>query len=65
MLVGDLEDGMSEQMKCQQVSVPLPAELRAFVERVANEQDRSIAGAIRHIIAQQARAHTKIEGRRS
>jgi hypothetical protein len=29
MLVGDLEDGMSEQMKAQQVSVSLPAELRA------------------------------------
>jgi hypothetical protein len=60
-----LEDGMSEQMKCQQVSVPLPAELRAFVERVANEQDRSIAGVIRRLVAKAARAHTKIEGRRS
>jgi hypothetical protein len=68
MLVGDLEDGMSEQMKCQQVSVPLSAELRQFVERVANEQDRSIAGVIRHLVAQAARAHTKAMrpiGRRS
>jgi hypothetical protein len=50
---------MSE-MKSLQVSVPLPAALRKYVERVASEQDRSIAGAIRHIIAQQARAHTKV-----
>jgi hypothetical protein len=55
---------MSE-MKSLQVSVPLPAELRAFVERIATQEDRSIAGVIRHLVAQAARAHTKIEGRRS
>jgi hypothetical protein len=59
-----MEDGMSE-MRDKQVSVPLPAELRKFVERIASEQDRSIAGVIRHLVAQAARAHTKIEGRRS
>jgi hypothetical protein len=64
MLLPELEVGMSE-MKSLQVSVPLPAELRAFVEEVATEQDRSIAGVIRRLVAKAARAHTKIEGRRS
>jgi hypothetical protein len=49
---------MSE-MKSLQVCVPLDRSLREFVERMAREQDRSIAGVIRHIIAQQARAHPK------
>jgi hypothetical protein len=39
-----------------QVSVPLDRSQREFVERVAREQDRSIAGAIRHLV---------VEGRRS
>jgi hypothetical protein len=56
---------MAEQAKLQQVSVPLPQELREFVERVATEQDRSVAGVIRRLVAKAARAHTKIEGRRS
>jgi hypothetical protein len=47
---------MSEQMKCQQVSVPLPAELRAFVEREAERQDRSVASVIRRLVASAARA---------
>jgi hypothetical protein len=46
---------MSEQMKCQQVSVPLPAELRAFVEREAERQDRSVASVIRRLVDQAAR----------
>jgi hypothetical protein len=41
----------------EQVSVPLPAELRAFVERQAEAEDRSVASAIRRlIIAEAARA---------
>ena len=57
---------MSE-MRDKQVSVPLPAELRAFVEKVATGQDRSIAYVIRHLVAEAARAHPKapIGGRRS
>jgi hypothetical protein len=47
---------MSEQMKCQQVSVPLPAELRAFVEREAQRQDRSVASVIRRLVDQAARS---------
>jgi hypothetical protein len=38
-----------------QVSVPLPAELREFLERQAAREDRSLAGQIRHLIAQAAR----------
>ena len=32
-----------------QVSVPLPSDLREFVERVAEQEDRTIAGQIRHL----------------
>jgi hypothetical protein len=39
-----------------QVSVPLPADLREFVERAAEQEDRTIAGQIRHLVAQAARA---------
>jgi hypothetical protein len=42
--------------KREQVSVPLDPELRAFVERAAEREDRSLAGQIRHLIAQAARA---------
>ena len=43
-------------MKAEQVSVPLPADLRAFVERAAAREDRSVAGQIRHLVAEAARA---------
>ena len=38
-----------------QVSVPLPADLREFVERAAEQEDRTIAGQIRHLVARAAR----------
>jgi hypothetical protein len=38
-----------------QVSVPLPPDLRAFVERKAAEEDRSIAAVIRRLIADAAK----------
>jgi CopG-like RHH_1 or ribbon-helix-helix domain, RHH_5 len=38
-----------------QVSVPLPADLREFVERAAEQEDRTIAGQIRHLVAEAAR----------
>ncbi len=41
--------------KREQISVPLPAALREFVERAAEREDRSVAGQIRHLIAQAAR----------
>jgi len=42
-------------MKQLQVSVPLPAELREFVEKQAKTEDRSVAGVIRRLVADAAR----------
>jgi hypothetical protein len=39
----------------EQISVPLEPELRAFAEREAERQDRSLAGQIRHFVAEAAR----------
>ena len=41
---------MSEQMRCQQVSVPLPVALCEFVEREAEREDRSMASVIRRCV---------------
>jgi hypothetical protein len=41
--------------KRNQVSVPLTEEQMAFVEQRAVQEDRSVAGTIRHLIAQAAR----------
>jgi hypothetical protein len=40
----------------EQISVPLDRELREFVERCAEREDRSVAAMIRHLIAEAARA---------
>jgi hypothetical protein len=45
----------------QQISVPLDPDLREFVERLAAREDRTVAGQVRHLIAQARRA----EGRTS
>jgi hypothetical protein len=39
----------------EQVSVPLPPELRQFVARVAEAEDRSVASVIRRLVAEAAR----------
>lgn len=39
----------------QQVSVPLDPQLRAFVEETAAREDRTVAGQIRHLVAEAAR----------
>jgi hypothetical protein len=39
----------------RQVSVPLTQELREYVERAAEREDRSVAGQIRHLVAEAAR----------
>jgi hypothetical protein len=44
----------------EQVSVPLDPELREFVERAAAQEDRSVAGQIRHFVAEAARAMTGV-----
>jgi hypothetical protein len=41
--------------KRDQITVPLPARLREFVERQAQQSDRSMAGVIRHVLAEAAR----------
>jgi hypothetical protein len=46
-----------------QVSVPLDPELRQFVEREAERQDRSIAAQIRHYVAERAREAASQEAR--
>jgi hypothetical protein len=38
-----------------QISVPIEPALRAFIEREAERQDRTLAGQIRHLIAEAAR----------
>jgi hypothetical protein len=48
----------------EQVSVPLPAELRAFVERQAEAEDRSVASVIRRLVAEAARTQAP-EGERA
>jgi hypothetical protein len=46
---------MSNNKRREQVTVPMPAELRAFIEREAERQDRTVAGQIRHLVAEAAR----------
>ena len=38
-----------------QITVPIEGELRAFVEAEAARQDRTLAGQVRHLIAEAAR----------
>jgi hypothetical protein len=45
--------------KREQVTVPLDRHLREFLERVAAAEDRSVAGVIRHLVAQAARQQSR------
>jgi hypothetical protein len=38
-----------------QITVPLDAPLRQFIERAAAREDRTLAGQIRHLVAEAAR----------
>ena len=49
----------------EQVSVPLPADLRAFVEREARREDRSVASVVRRLIADAARGKQSDQGERA
>ena len=49
----------------EQVSVPLPAELREFVARQAALEDRSVASVVRRLIADAARGARADEGDRA
>jgi hypothetical protein len=50
---------MSQHMREQQISDPLPIALREFVEREAEKQDRSLAYVIRRFVAAAAVAQAK------
>jgi hypothetical protein len=39
----------------EQVSVPLPPDLRVFVQRVAEAEDQTMASVIRRLVAAEAR----------
>jgi hypothetical protein len=45
-------------MKAEQVSVPLPDDLCAYVRRRAAVEDRSVASVIRRLVAEAAHAET-------
>ena len=47
----------------EQVSVPLDAQQREFVEEQAARQDRSLAGQIRHWVAAAMRQESEAGGR--
>jgi len=42
--------------KRDQISVPLSPPLRAFVQRTAEREDRTLAGQIRHFVAEAPKA---------
>lgn len=44
-----------EVSESRKITVPMPAELRAFVERAAQREDRSMAAQVRHMLAEAAR----------
>lgn len=46
-----------------QVSVPLPAELRAFARRLAEQEDRSMASVVRRLVAAAAAQQRSAEAR--
>ena len=42
-------------MKREQLSIPIDAKLRKFVESAAASEDRSVAAWVRHLVANAAR----------
>jgi hypothetical protein len=45
----------------EQITVPISAELRTFLEELAAREERTIAGQVRHLIAQAARQNQNIQ----
>jgi hypothetical protein len=43
----------------EQVSVPIPSELRQVLETTAQREDRTLAGQIRHILAEAVRRNSQ------
>lgn len=54
---------MASPMKRAQISVPLGPNLREFIEREAERADRTLAGQIRHLIAEAARQQSRAQER--
>jgi hypothetical protein len=48
-------------MKRQQLTIPINEELRAFIERAAAKEDRSVASMVRRLIAEAARRNSEME----
>jgi hypothetical protein len=48
------EIGGRSMSNLEQVSVLLPAELRVYVQRVAEQEDRSMASVIRRLVGAEA-----------
>jgi len=47
----------------EQISVVLPPDLRAYVARVAEQEDRSMASVIRRLVTAAAAQQRGVEGR--
>jgi hypothetical protein len=45
-----------------QVSVPLPPQLRIWLEAQAEAEDRTLAGVVRHLVAEAARQAGAMSG---
>ena len=45
----------------EQVSVPIPSELRQVLETTAQREDRTLAGQIRHILAEAVRRNCQTQ----
>jgi hypothetical protein len=50
---------LEASMRKEKISVPLPAELLAFVEARAKEEAGSVAGVIRRLVAEAARKESR------
>jgi hypothetical protein len=48
-------------MKRQQITIPINEELRAFIERAAAKEDRTVASMVRRLIAEAARRNSEME----
>jgi hypothetical protein len=54
---------MSERR--EQLSVPLPSELLAYIKERAREEERSLAAIVRRLVAEAAKQHQRNGGKRA
>ena len=52
---------MADERSREQVSVVLPRELRVELERVAQQEDRSVSGQVRHYVARALAERPQVE----